>query len=280
MRPRPLPRQALTVHDLPTPIDCMPVFGTLCFVRLGGVLRRPRLAADFDVFHPGRTMIKPFEWVGGLPGSLRILDQRDLPGLEVWLERDRAEDLYEDIRSLAVRGAPAIGIASAYGVLLGVQSLPVRDADALRQEVSRVIGLLKKSRPTAVNLFWALDRMDHRARSTEGEPKKILEALLEEARAIERREDETCRKIGAFGAEMVPEGGGVLTHCNAGGLATAGFGTALGVLFAAHDAGKRFTVYVDETRPLLQGARLTAWELSQAGINHILICDGAAGSVM
>jgi methylthioribose-1-phosphate isomerase len=225
-------------------------------------------------------MIKPFEWIGGLPGILRILDQRELPGREVWRDRDRAEDLFEDIRTLAVRGAPAIGVAAAYGVVLGVQGSKARDAGAFRREVSRVAARLRESRPTAVNLFWALERMDRRAREAPGGPKEILEAVFEEARAIERREDETCRRIGAHGAPRVPDGGGVLTHCNAGGLATAGYGTALGILYAAHEAGKRFTVYVDETRPLLQGARLTAWELSRAGIEHVLICDGAAASVM
>ncbi|MCU0722634.1 MAG: S-methyl-5-thioribose-1-phosphate isomerase [Planctomycetes bacterium] len=225
-------------------------------------------------------MMKPFEWVGGLPGRFRILDQRDLPGRETWRERERVEDLYEDIRTLAVRGAPAIGVAAAYGVVLGIQGSQAPDAASLREEVSRVAAYLKGARPTAVNLFWALDRMNARAQRAPGSPREIAETLLGEARVIEAQEDETCRRIGAHGAAKVPDRGGVLTHCNAGGLATTGYGTALGVLYAAREAGKRFTVYVDETRPLLQGARLTAWELSRAGIDHVLLCDGAAASVM
>jgi methylthioribose-1-phosphate isomerase len=219
-------------------------------------------------------------WKGGLPGTLRILDQRVLPTREVWLERTGIEDLFDDIRTLAVRGAPLIGVSAAYGVVLGVQNFDGPDVESLRAEVGRAADFLRESRPTAVNLFWALERMVRRASGEFGEPRALLEALLEEARAIHEEDRVMCRRIGEFGAPLVPDGGGVITHCNAGALATGGSGTALSVLYEAHRQGKRFTVYADETRPLLQGARLTAWELGRAGIDHVVLCDGAAGSLL
>ncbi|MHC5040070.1 MAG: S-methyl-5-thioribose-1-phosphate isomerase, partial [Planctomycetota bacterium] len=150
---------------------------------------------------------------------------------------------------------------------------------SLRNEVRRQAEYLRRSRPTAVNLFWALDRME-RCAARDLDVEGLKKALLAEARSVLEEDLETCRKIGQYGAPLVPEGGGVITHCNAGGLATSGYGTALGVLFAAREAGKRFTVYADETRPLLQGARLTTWELGKAGIDHVLVCEGAAATLL
>jgi len=224
-------------------------------------------------------VISNLEWKGELPGVLRILDQRALPGRETWLERTRVEDLFEDIRTLAVRGAPAIGVVAAFGVLLGVQGRHFEDLPAVRRAVGETASYLRGSRPTAVNLFWALERMERCSDREAPDPGALVQILLDEARAILVEDRETCRRIGANGAPLVPDGGAVITHCNAGSLATTGYGTALGVLYAAHEGGKRFCVYADETRPLLQGARLTAWELARAGIEHVVLCDGAAGSL-
>jgi methylthioribose-1-phosphate isomerase len=210
---------------------------------------------------PPRTL----EWIGDPTGYLRLLDQTRLPTEIVYRDCRTVADVWEAIRSLRVRGAPAIGVAAAYGVVLGM-----REDSALAASKH-----LRTSRPTAVNLFWALDRMDRVAAGGADAAR-----LLAEARAIHDEDARTCRAIGAAGAGLVADGSGVLTHCNAGGLATAEYGTALAVLFAAHETGRRFCVFVDETRPLLQGARLTAWELAQAGIDATLICDNMAAQVM
>jgi methylthioribose-1-phosphate isomerase len=192
------------------------------------------------------------------------------------------EDVWEAIRSLRVRGAPAIGVAAAFGVAVGVLEQPASDVVALRRRVCEVVDHLRTSRPTAVNLFWALERMRRRADRFEqpAAMTSVIQALLEEARSIADEDCRMCHAIGRHGAGLVPDGGGVLTHCNAGSLATAGLGTALAVLYAAAEAGKRFRVFADETRPLLQGARLTAWELQQHGVDVILICDNMAAQVM
>src|SRR6185369_3176022 len=166
------------------------------------------------------------------------------------------------IRILRVRGAPAIGVAAAYGVVLGAAKQP---AGQMRESVEKSCTYLSSSRPTAVNLFWALDRMRRVAPD--------LESLLREAQAIEEEDRAMCRAIGKAGAGLIHDGQGVLTHCNAGGLATADYGTALAVLFSAAEQGKQFRVFADETRPLLQGARLTAWELRERGIDVTVICD-------
>jgi methylthioribose-1-phosphate isomerase len=179
---------------------------------------------------------------------------------------------------LRVRGAPAIGIAAAYGLCLALQTA-ADDTESLRQRLQQAADYLATSRPTAVNLFWALDRM-RRAAAPLSSPADFRPRLLEEARAIHQEDREMCHAIGRHGAELLPDGAGVLTHCNAGGLATAEYGTALSVFFTAQDQGKRLHVYVDETRPLLQGARLTAWELTQRQIPATLICDSMAAQVM
>ena len=210
------------------------------------------------------TIPKPIAWLGdGRTGQLRLIDQTQLPGRLLHLDCRDVEMVWSAIRRLSVRGAPAIGIAAAYGCVLGAREMGL-EAAAER---------LASSRPTAVNLFWALDRM--RAMGSE-DP----DALLAEARRIHAEDAAMCEAIGRFGLPLIDAGGGVLTHCNAGVLATGGIGTATAPLYLARAAGVEFTVYADETRPLLQGARLTAWELSQAGIDVRLICDSMAAQVM
>jgi methylthioribose-1-phosphate isomerase len=216
------------------------------------------------------SLPRAVEWVGGAEGFLRLLDQTLLPDKVAYRDCRTVEDVWEAIRSLRVRGAPAIGVAAAYGVVLGVQAGP--DGPPHRR-LHDACARLRTSRPTAVNLFWALDRM-------EACPQVHPERLLAEARAIEDEDRATCRAIGEAGARLIEDGQGVLTHCNTGGLATAGLGTALAVLYVAAGQGKRFRVYADETRPLLQGARLSAWELRQAGLDVTLICDSMAAQVM
>jgi methylthioribose-1-phosphate isomerase len=219
------------------------------------------------------------QWIGETDGCLRLLDQTRLPVEVVYIDCHDVEAVFEAIRSLRVRGAPAIGIAAAYGVCLGVRKAAT--TTDWEQRLEEVIEHLGRSRPTAVNLFWALDRMKEAARrlTATGIDDRRAE-LLREARAIHDEDRAMCRAIGRIGAELFSDGQGVLTHCNAGGLATAEYGTALAVFFAAQDAGKRLHVFADETRPLLQGARLTAWELKQRGIEVTLICDSTAAQVM
>jgi methylthioribose-1-phosphate isomerase len=222
---------------------------------------------------------RSIEWIGNIDGCLRLLDQTRLPTEVVFIDCHDAQGVFEAIRSLRVRGAPAIGIAAAYGVCLGLRSATAADWE---QRLEEVTDYLAGSRPTAVNLFWALERMKNAARAapvTAGIDERS-ERLLREARAIHDEDRAMCRAIGRFGAALLGDGQGVLTHCNAGGLATAEYGTALAVFFAAQDAGKRLHVFADETRPLLQGARLTAWELMQRGIDVTLICDSMAAQVM
>jgi methylthioribose-1-phosphate isomerase len=224
---------------------------------------------------------RTIEWVGEVDGFVRLIDQTLLPTEFRYVECRDAESMWEAIRSLRVRGAPAIGVAGAMGVVLGVRNSVAKTIDEFRVDVSRVSDYLRSSRPTAVNLFWAIDRMQRTVESHRNlSPREVVQRLLVEARAIEEEDRQMCRAIGRFGAELIQDGDRLLTHCNAGGLATAEYGTALACMFAAHEAGKRFHVYVDETRPLLQGARLTAWELMQHGIEATLICDNMAASVM
>jgi methylthioribose-1-phosphate isomerase len=218
--------------------------------------------------------------MGASEGFVRLIDQTQLPVALAYRDCRTVEEVWEAIRSLRVRGAPAIGVTAAMGVVVGVQACADRDryGDRLRE----VTAYLRSSRPTAVNLFWALERMERcfAQECRQGTPREWTHRLLAEAQAIEAEDRRMCRAIGAAGASLIAEGQGVLTHCNAGGLATADYGTALAVMFAAAEQGRSFHVYADETRPLLQGARLTAWELSQAGIPVTLICDSMAGQVM
>jgi methylthioribose-1-phosphate isomerase len=225
------------------------------------------------------TPPQTLEWIGDVNGHLRLIDQTRLPGELVYLDCHDVETLFEAIQRLRVRGAPAIGVAAAYGVCIAAKG--DGSASAVTAAARAAFDRLAASRPTAVNLFWALDRMRGVVERCAGlSPAELRESLLREAQKIHDEDRRTCREIGRVGAAMLSDGQGVLTHCNAGGLATSDYGTALGVIFAAHEDGKRLHVYVDETRPLLQGSRLTAWELTQRGIQTTLICDSMAAQVM
>ncbi len=227
-------------------------------------------------------MLPTLHWLGEIDGHLRFIDQTKLPLECVEIECRDVESVWEAIRHLRVRGAPAIGIAAAFGVCLGAQSAINADEAQFFARIAEVTALLSTSRPTAVNLFWALDRMKRMAETLRGRCNSAEKAktLLAEAQLIWEEDRATCRAIGAHGAELLRDGQGVLTHCNAGALVTVDYGTALAPIFTAHAAGKRLHIFVDETRPLLQGARLTAWELQQRGISATLICDSMAAQVM
>jgi methylthioribose-1-phosphate isomerase len=225
--------------------------------------------------------VETIRWLDGLDGAVELIDQTLLPGQLKYVRCETADQVWEAIRVLRVRGAPAIGIAAAMGLVLGIRGSQARDWDEFLRDLRQVKEHLATSRPTAVNLFWALDRMERTAREHSALLLPDLKKrLLEEAVRIAEEDKEVCRRIGRNGAPLLGTGETVLTHCNAGGLGTADYGTALGVLFAAKEQGNRVAAYVDETRPLLQGARLTAWELQQAGIPVTLICDNMAAQVM
>jgi len=226
------------------------------------------------------------KWIGGIDGVLELVDQRRLPGEFVKFQCNNIEAVYEAIKTLAVRGAPAIGVAGAYGLVLSMQKLDAGDdlEVGLACLVSRC-EYLASSRPTAVNLSWALDRVRRKSEEfisaeTGADLQTLQEFILAEANAIYQEDVDMCRRIGENGEKFIKNGTGILTHCNAGALATAGQGTALSVIFEAHNKGKKFKVYADETRPLLQGGRLTAWELQQAGIDVTVLCDNMAGWLM
>ena len=219
--------------------------------------------------------------VGWREGSLTILDQRELPFREEYVELRTVDEVAGAIGALAVRGAPLLGITAAYGIALAVAVSTALTPQALSTELERAARTLAATRPTAVSIGWAVGRMMAVAAGPAGDaPGRLREETLAEARRIEEEDREACAAMGALGAEFVPDGANVLTHCNTGMLCTAGIGTALGVVVAAHRAGKRIHVWVDETRPMLQGARLTAWELMRLGVPMTLIADGAAGSLM
>ena len=221
---------------------------------------------------------KTIEWKGD---RVRILDQRRLPREIRYLDCRNASSVARAIRTMAIRGAPAIGVAAAMGIALAAKKTKDLGAEPFRKGLAKVCQEMKRTRPTAVNLFWAVDRME-----------KILDqvhlygiektgtSLVAEALRIHKEDVEVNRKIGEYGKRLIKNGDGVLTHCNAGALATGGYGTALGVIYAARDQGKKFQVFVDETRPMLQGCRLTAWELAQEKIPATLITDNMAGVLM
>lgn len=214
-------------------------------------------------------------------GRLILLDQTQLPTRTVYLEITTIEEVWDCIRTLKVRGAPAIGIAAAYGLVLGVQEAPENQFSLFYDVLNEKADYLATSRPTAVNLFWALNRLKKRALELQERPvSQIKESLLKEAQNIHAEDVEVCRKIGENALPLFTDNMGILTHCNAGGLATAKYGTALAPLYFAHEKGWKIRVYADETRPLLQGARLTAWELEQAGMDVTLITDSMAAVVM
>ncbi|HEW79228.1 MAG TPA: S-methyl-5-thioribose-1-phosphate isomerase [Phycisphaerales bacterium] len=226
------------------------------------------------------------KWIGGVDGFLELIDQRRLPAELVRLQCADIGQLYEAIKTLAVRGAPAIGVAAGYGLVLGMQQLkPSADPAEAIAHLEKSAEYLAQSRPTAVNLFWALERVKRKAQEFAADQsgtnlQSLQENVLAEANDIYAEDVDMCRRIGGNGQKFIENGAGILTHCNAGALATAGRGTALSVMFEAQRKGKKFKVYADETRPLLQGARLTAWELKQAGIDVVLICDNMAGWLM
>jgi methylthioribose-1-phosphate isomerase len=227
--------------------------------------------------------LETIRWSGELDGHLVLIDQTLLPGETKELACRDVDTVFEAIRALRVRGAPAIGIAAAYGVCVGLQPFVHDRQHEFFDRAVEIVEYLATSRPTAVNLFWALARMQAKAQALQlarKSPSLALAALLAEARAIHEEDRLMCHAIGRYGAELLSNNSGVLTHCNAGGLATSEYGTALSVFFTAQDQGKQLHVFVDETRPLLQGARLTAWELAQRKIPATLICDSMAGQVM
>ncbi|MCE5269304.1 MAG: S-methyl-5-thioribose-1-phosphate isomerase [Planctomycetaceae bacterium] len=227
------------------------------------------------------STVPTLHWIGDIQGHLRLIDQTRLPVELIEIDCRDVETVWEAIKTLRVRGAPAIGVAAAYGVCIGVQSVIASGETPFFEQLRKTADRLASSRPTAVNLFWAIERMKQAAERLRGRPTpEIAATLLAEARAIHEEDRQMCRAIGRHGAELLRDGQGVLTHCNAGGLATSDYGTALAVFFAAAESGKTLHVYADETRPLLQGARLTAWELQQRGIDVTLICDNMAAQVM
>ncbi|MBI1248228.1 S-methyl-5-thioribose-1-phosphate isomerase [bacterium] len=225
----------------------------------------------------------PIRFVGQTDGHLVLIDQTKLPVELIHIECRDVETIWEAIKMLRVRGAPAIGIAAAYGVVVGMQAAADKPMAEFESRFDEVVEYLAGSRPTAVNLFWALDRLKATFAAAKESGKttaEIHDALLAEARFIHEDDRQVCRAIGRHGAELIEPGNGILTHCNAGGLATADYGTALAVMFTCQDQGKEIHVFVDETRPLLQGSRLTAWELVQRKIPATLICDNMAAQVM
>lgn len=221
------------------------------------------------------------EWIGGADGCLHLIDQTLLPGRMQMRECTDVRQVWDAIRVLAVRGAPAIGVAAAYGLCLGTRPFRDQPPDVFRAKVREVGTYLCSSRPTAVNLAWAVERATGVAEASDAADSAALwKVLLDEAHAICREDIAACRRIGEVGAPLIPEGAGVLTHCNAGALATVKYGTALSPIYVAHEQGRRFQVFADETRPLMQGARLTSYELSAAEIDVTVLCDGAAAARM
>lgn len=225
-------------------------------------------------------MIPTLSWT---PEGVRFIDQTKLPLEESYVLATSYEQVAEIIVTMVVRGAPAIGVSAAYGVWLGAEHSKAATAAEFAPEFERICARLAGTRPTAVNLFWAIDRMKRlfaELLAAGAEMDEVKERFLMEAHAMYEEDIAACRTMGAFGGELLPEEGGVLTHCNAGALATCGYGTALGVIRSAVERGKRIHVYADETRPFLQGARLTAWELMADGIETTVICDNMAASLM
>jgi len=225
-------------------------------------------------------MLPTIEW---RDGAVVMVDQRKLPSEEVYVECRSATEVAKAIKTMVIRGAPAIGVAAAMGLALGVETSKATGTQKLAAEFYKLCELMAGTRPTAVNLFWAIDRMklSFAAGVTAGESvNQIKVRLIAEARAIHDEDVASCRAIGEHGAEVVPDGSHVLTHCNAGALATAGYGTALGVIRGAIERGKKVAVFADETRPFLQGARLTAWELVKDGIDTTVITESMAAPLM
>jgi len=225
-------------------------------------------------------MLPTIDWQGDV---VVMVDQRKLPSQELYVRCRTAQDVAKAIRTMVVRGAPAIGVAAAMGLALGMKRSTTKGTRQFAVEFQKSCDLMAGTRPTAVNLFWAIDRMKRAFAegAQAGESTEEIASRLErEARAIHDEDVASCRAMGGFGAAVVPDGARVLTHCNAGALATAGYGSALGVIRAAVEQGKRIAVFADETRPFLQGSRLTAWELMRDGIHTTVITESMAGPLM
>jgi methylthioribose-1-phosphate isomerase len=225
-------------------------------------------------------MLPTIEWKGD---AVVMIDQRKLPVSEIYVTCKTANEVAKAIKTMVIRGAPAIGVAAAMGIALGMAKSRATGTKQFTTEFQKTCDLMAATRPTAVNLFWAIERMKKAfaAAAQEGHSvDELKQRLVAEARAIHDEDVESCRTMGAHGAGLVPESARILTHCNAGALATAGYGTALGVIRAAAEQGKKVAVLADETRPFLQGARLTAWELIKDGIDTTVITDNMAGAMM
>ena len=225
-------------------------------------------------------MLPTIEWQGD---TIVMVDQRKLPAQEIYLRCRTAQEVAKAIRTMVIRGAPAIGVAAAMGLALGMKKSTAKGTKQFAVEFQKTCDMMASTRPTAVNLFWAIERMKRAfsAGALAGEsPEELADRLEKEARAIHDEDVANCRTMGAFGAALVPDGARILTHCNAGALATAGYGSALGVIRAAVEQGKKVAVFADETRPFLQGARLTAWELVRDGISTTVITESMAGPLM
>ncbi|MDD5680105.1 MAG: S-methyl-5-thioribose-1-phosphate isomerase [Candidatus Omnitrophica bacterium] len=223
----------------------------------------------------------PTQTIAWKNGKVRIIDQTKLPHRLVYLDINDVKSMWYAIKKLKVRGAPAIGVAGAFGAVLGTKNAQAKDYNAFKRRLDKVVSYLVSCRPTAVNLSWALERMRNCAKENSNKSTSgIKKALLNEALKIMDEDKRCCRAMAKHGAKLIRKGDRILTHCNAGGLATVDYGTALGVLFEAERQGKKIKVFVDETRPLLQGARLTTWELMREKIDTTLICDNMAASLM
>ncbi len=223
-------------------------------------------------------MIQTVEWTDS---GVRFIDQTKLPTEEHYVNCKTCEQVADAIRNMVVRGAPAIGVSAAMGIALGVKTSKAETVGELKQDFDRCCELIRATRPTAVNLFWAIRRMQDKFESLRIRPlQQIKNALIEEAQRMHAEDIAANQAMGRFGATLMPASGGVLTHCNAGALATCGYGTALGVIRAAVEQGKKIHVYADETRPFLQGSRLTAWELVKDGIPTTVISDNMSGAMM
>jgi methylthioribose-1-phosphate isomerase len=223
-------------------------------------------------------MIQTLEWT---EHGVRFIDQTKLPTEEVYVDCQTYQQVADVIRNMVVRGAPAIGVSAAMGIALGAKGSTAESVADLQRDFDQICDVIGKTRPTAVNLFWAIKRMQQTFEAQRLRPvARIKEALIEEAQRMHAEDIAINQAMGRHGAALMPASGGVLTHCNAGALATAGYGTALGVIRAAVEAGKKIQVYADETRPFLQGARLTAWELVKDGIPTTVISDNMSGAMM
>jgi len=225
-------------------------------------------------------MLPTIEWKDDV---IVMIDQRKLPASEIYVSCKTAQEVARAIKTMVIRGAPAIGVAAAMGIAIGMRRSKATGTKQFATEFQKLCDLMAATRPTAVNLFWAIERMKRVfADAAQGgcSVDEIKQRLEADALRIHDEDVESCRTMGAFGAELVPQEARILTHCNAGALATAGYGTALGVVRAAAERGKKVTVLADETRPFLQGARLTAWELVKDGIDTTVITDNMAGSMM